>query len=32
MFHGFFAFAGVLDGATRAQQEVFAALHTALGS
>ena len=32
MFHGFLAFAGALDGATRAQGEVFAALRTAFGT
>src|SRR5207245_11009775 len=32
MFHGFLAFAGALDGATRAQAEVFAALRTAFGT
>src|SRR5438552_9359928 len=32
MFHGFLAFAGVLDGATRAQAEVFSALRTAFGA
>ena len=32
MFHGFLAFAGALDDATRAQAEVFAALRTAFGT